>query len=114
MPTFGVGQSSQIAENPLLRVLPDGAGIQDDHVRTLGLLADGVAALGKIPPQLFGVRLVLLAAVGLYIGSGGHAFFLPISGNFITAGELTVQLRLGNYGGFGIHKKLLLRITSQS
>ena len=111
---FGVGQSSQIAEDPLLRVLPDGAGVQNDHVRTLGLLADGVAALGKIPPQLFGVCLVLLAAVGLYIGFGGHAFFLPISGDFITAGELTVQLRLGNHGGFGIHKKLLLRITSQS
>ena len=43
---FGVGQGSQIAENPLLRVLPDGAGVQDDHVRALGLLADGVAALG--------------------------------------------------------------------
>ncbi len=67
---LGVSQRAQIAENPLLGVFPDGAGVHDDHIRALGAADDGVAALGEEAPQLFGIGLVLLAAIGLYIGGG--------------------------------------------
>ena len=104
---LGVGQGAEIAENPLFRVLPDGAGVHNDHIRSLCLTAHGVAALGKIAPELFGVGLVLLTAVGLHIGYGSDVFFLPVGGDFITAGKLDIQLILRNHGGFGIHKRLL-------
>ena len=100
---LGVGQCAQIAENPLLGVFPDGACVHDDHIRALGAADDGIAALGEKAPQLFGIGLVLLAAVGLHIGGGRTAFGLPVGGNFITAGELGVQLGLRNDGGFGVH-----------
>ena len=100
---LGVGQGPQITEYPLLGVLPDGAGVHDDHVRALGAADDGVAALGEEAPQLFGIGLVLLAAIGLHVGGGGASLCLPVGGNFITAGELGVQFGLRNDGGFGVH-----------
>ena len=100
---LGVSQRAQIAEDPLLGVLPDGAGVHDDHIRALGAADNGVATLGEKASQLFGIGLVLLAAVGLHIGGGRTAFGLPVGGNFITAGELGVQLGLRNDGGFGVH-----------
>ena len=102
MAALGMGRP-QVAENPLLGVLPDGAGIHHHHVGPFGALDDGIAALGQVAPQLFGVCLVLLAAIGLHIGGGRTAFGLPVGGNFITAGELGVQLGLRNDGGFGVH-----------
>ena len=39
-----VGQKAQVAEHPLLGVLPHGAGIQDDQVGLLGVLRKGEAA----------------------------------------------------------------------
>ena len=104
---LGVGQGAEVAEDPLLGVLPDGAGVHNHHVRPFGLAADCVAALDKIAPELFGVGFVLLTAVGLHIGHGGDAPVFPIGGDFITAGELRIQRFLGNDGGFGIHRLLL-------
>ena len=89
--------------NPLLGVLPDGAGVHDDHIRALGAADDGVAALGEEAPQLFGIGLVLLAAIGLHVGGGGASLCLPVGGDLITAGELGVQFGLRNDGGFGVH-----------
>ena len=100
---LGVGQCAQIAENPLLGVFPDGAGVHDDHIRTFGTADNGIAALSEEASQLFGIGLVLLAAVGLHVGGGRTAFGLPVGGNLITAGELGVQLGLRNDGGFGVH-----------
>ena len=101
-----MGQGPQVAEDPLLGMLPDGAGIHHDHIGPLCLLADGIAALGQIPPELFGVRLILLAAVGLYIGLGGHPLSCPEGGDFVTESELVFQGFLGNNGGFCIHRVL--------
>ncbi len=103
MAALGVGQRPQVAENPLLGVLPDGAGIHHHHVGPFGALDDGIAALGQVAPQLFGVCLVLLAAIGLHIGRGCPALGLPIGRNFITEGKLRLQLLLVDDGGFCIH-----------
>ena len=103
---LGVGQGPQVAEDPLLGMLPDGAGVHHDHIGPICLLADGIAALGQIPPELFGVRLILLAAVGLYIGLGGHPLSCPEGGDFVTESELVFQGFLGNNGGFCIHRVL--------
>ncbi len=54
---LGVSQRAQIAENPLLGVFPDGAGVHDDHIRAPGAADDGIAALGEEAPQLFGIGL---------------------------------------------------------
>ena len=100
---LGVGQGPQVAENPLLGVFPDGAGVHHHHVGALGALTDGIAALDQIASQLFGVGLVLLAAVGFHIGGGGAPLGLPPGGDFIAIGELGIQLFLRNNGCFGIH-----------
>ena len=49
--------------------------------------------------------VILLAAIGFHIGLGNDVFALPESSNFITIGELLLQLLLGNDGGFRIHKE---------
>ena len=98
-----MSQRAQIAEDPLLGVFPDGAGVHDDHIRALGAADDGVAALGEEAPQLFGIGLVLLAAIGLHVGGGGASLCLPVGGDLITAGELGIQFGLRNNGGFGVH-----------
>jgi len=100
---LGMGQGAQIAEDPLLRMLTDGAGVHDDHIGPLRAGHDGVAALGQIAPELLRVRLILLAAVGFHIGGGNSACLVPERGGFITIQELLPELRLGDHGGFGIH-----------
>ena len=40
-----VGQNAQVAEHPLLGVLPDGAGVEDDEIRLLGILRQRKAHL---------------------------------------------------------------------
>ena len=40
-----VDQRPQVAQHPLLRVLPDGAGVDDDHVGLLLVLGEAVAHL---------------------------------------------------------------------
>ena len=84
MAALGVGQCAQIAEYALLRVFPDGAGVHNHHIGTFGLPDDGIAGLGQIAPEFFGVGFILLAAVGFHIGGGSSALCLPESGNFIT------------------------------
>ena len=63
-----VGQDAQVAEYPLLRVLPDGAGVQDHQVRLLGVLCKGKATVGQHTHQLLAVRYVLLTAEGVHAG----------------------------------------------
>ena len=105
MAALGVGQRPQIAEHPLLGVLPDGAGVHHHHVRPLGGCADGIAALAEVAPELFGVSLVLLAAVGFHIGHGGNAPLRPVGCNLIAAGKLCIQLLLRYNRCFCIHGK---------
>ena len=113
MAALGVGQGAQIAEYTLIRVLPDGAGVHDDHIRTLGLLDDGIPGLGQVTPELFGVGFILLTAIGLHIGGGCYIFRLPVGSDLITIGELVIQLGFRNDSGFGVHGKVLRWIRYQ-
>ena len=92
LPPLGVGEGPHVAQHPQLRVLPDGAGVDDDHIRLSGILGEAVAHLPEHPPDLLAVRLILLAAVGVHQGQGldgplpvppGHlAAELHLPGNF--------------------------------
>ena len=77
---FRVGENAQIAEDPLLRVLPDGAGVQDHQIRLLGVLCKGKAAVGQHTHQLLAVRYVLLTAEGVH---AGHGMGFPGSEHFL-------------------------------
>ncbi len=67
---LGVGQNAQVSEHPLLGVLPDGAGVEDDEIRLLHILRQGEAALGQHPHELLPVGHILLAAEGIHAGPG--------------------------------------------
>ena len=77
---FCVGETAQIAEDPLFRVLTDGAGIQNHQIRLLGVLCKGKAAVGQHPHQLLAVRHVLLTAEGVH---AGHRMGFPGSEHFL-------------------------------
>ena len=65
-----MGQDAQVAEDPLLGVLPDGAGVEDDEIRLLGLVGEGEAALLQHAHELLPVGHILLAAEGVHAGPG--------------------------------------------
>ena len=110
---LGVGQRPKIAEHPLLCVFPDGAGVHHHHIRSLGRVADGVAAFAEQSPDLLGICFILLAAVGLHIGGGNPVFVQPVLADFMTKGKLLLQLLLRNHCGFGIHGKTPFGILTQ-
>ena len=100
---LGMGQLAQGAEDTLLGVLTDGAGVHHHNVCALGAGCHGVAALGQVATELFGIGFVLLAAVGFHVGGGGHIVFMPVSGNFIAVSELSSQFGFGDHSGLGVH-----------
>ena len=63
---LGVGQGAQVAEHPVLRVLPDGAGVQEHQIGLLRVLGEGEAACLQHPHELLSVRHILLAAEGVH------------------------------------------------
>ena len=67
---LGVDQAAQQAVDPVLRVLPDGAGVDDDEIRLAGILRKGEAHVPEHPHDALAVRHVLLAAVGIHHGHG--------------------------------------------
>ena len=71
---FGVGQGTQVAEDPVFGVLPDGAGVQNHQVRLGGLVRQGEAAGLQHTHELLAVGHVLLAAEGVH---AGHRMGLP-------------------------------------
>ena len=84
-------------------MFPDGAGVHDHHIGTLRFLHNAVTAHGQIPAQFFGIRLVLLAAVGFHIGGGGDILLMPVGRDFIAIGKLLLQLRIRNHIGLLAH-----------
>ena len=104
---LGVGQCAQIAENALLRVLPDGAGIEDDHVRALFAGGHAIAAGFQHPTDAFGVGFVLLAAVGIDKGDGRDALGLPVVPDLLANLFLPAQRRRGDNGGLMFQGVLL-------
>ena len=69
---FLVDQGPHVAQHPLLGVLPDGAGIDDDDVGLGLLFGKAVAHLAEEAPDALRVGLVLLAPVGVHKGQGGR------------------------------------------
>ena len=102
---FRMGQDAQVSKHPLLRVLPDGAGVQNHQVRLPGLLGEGEAHLRQHPHELLAVGHVLLAAEGVHarpgVGLPGaeHGPDPPLK--FPLAAE--VRLRHQNLFPFQIH-----------
>ena len=74
----GMHERADIAEHALLGVLADGAGIEDDEVRALRAVRQTVATVLEHAADLLGIRLVLLAAVGLHKGHRRDALRLPV------------------------------------
>ena len=89
---FGVGQDAKVPEDPLLRVFPDGAGVQQGQVRLSRVLRKGKAHGFQHAHDPLSVRHVLLAAEGLHAGpgmgppGGEHGLYLllkaPLAGDF--------------------------------
>ena len=94
MAALGVGQRPQIAEYPLLRVLPDGTGVHHHHVRALRFLADSIAGSHQHSPDPLGIRFVLLAAVGLHIGLRHRAPLHPAPADPVAEPLLRLQFFL--------------------
>ena len=67
---LGVHQRAHVAQSPHLRMLPDGAGVDEDQVGLRLLIGELIPHLGQVAPQPLGVGLVLLTAVGVHKGQG--------------------------------------------
>ena len=65
---FRVGQGAQVAEDPVLGVLPDGAGVQNHQVRLRRVRCEGEAAALQHAHEFLAVGHVLLAAEGIHAG----------------------------------------------
>ena len=108
MPEVGVGQRPHVAKNPLLGVLPDGAGVQQHQVRPLLPVGEGIAHPGQIAPQAFRVGLVLLAAVGVHEGGLLAGPLVQQGVDLVAKGELAVDLR--RVDGQGLSQGWSLRV----
>ena len=58
------------AEHLFLRVLPDGAGVDDDDIRPIGVPGEAAAHLPEHPHQALAVGHILLAPVGVHHSHG--------------------------------------------
>ena len=77
MAALGVDQRAHVAQNPLLGVFPDGAGVDDNDVGPFLAVLHGVAALLQHTADAFGIGFVLLTAVGVHKGRGHNAGRFP-------------------------------------
>ena len=105
VPPLPVDQRPHVAENPLLGVLPDGAGVDDDDPGFLLAGGEAEAHPLQIAPDALGVGFVLLAAVGVHKGQG---LLGPLGGNLgdgLAVVQLDLDLFRGNDGG-AFHKNL--------
>ena len=93
---LGVGQGAQVAEHPVLRVLPDGAGVQEHQIGLLRVLGEGEAACLQHPHELLSVRHILLAAEGVHTGRGVSLPGGEQAADFLLKLPLAVQVRLGD------------------
>ena len=99
---FRVGQGAQVAEHPVLRVLPDGAGVQDHQIRLPGVLGEGEAARGQHPHEPLAVGHVLLAAEGVHAGRGVGLPGGEHGADPLLKLPLAVQIRLGDQYVFAL------------
>ena len=100
MAGFRMRQRTDVAEHAVLRVLADGAGVDDDAVRALLLVHDAVAARLQYPADALGVGFVLLTAVGIDKGPGRDALRKPVFFDFFTDLPLRAKQLRRDLGGF--------------
>ena len=96
-------QSAHVAQHPLLGVLPDGAGVDDDDPGLLLVGGKAEAHLGQIPSDALGVGLVLLAAVGVHKGQGLGRPLGGDGGDFLAEVQLPLHVGGGDGGGGSFH-----------
>lgn len=99
---LGVGQGAQVAEHPVLRVLPDGAGVQEHQIGLLRVLGEGEAACLQHPHELLSVRHILLAAEGVHQRIDGLAPLLMEGRQLAGILPLPLQLRFVQKNCFSI------------
>ena len=110
MPPLRVGQGAHIAKDPLLRVFPHGAGVQQDQVGSLFRVGKGVPHPGQIAPQTLGVGFVLLAAVGVHKGQLLAGAVLQQGMDLVAKGQLAVDLRRRD--GHSLSQSRFLRVSA--
>ena len=66
-----VDQRAHVSQHPLLGMLPDGAGVDDDDIGVLVRVRHLIAHLRQHAPDQLRVRLILLTPIGVHIGGGG-------------------------------------------
>ena len=103
MAVFCVRQRADVSVDAVFGVLSDGAGIDDDAVRALLLVYDGVAAALQHPADALGIRLVLLAAIGIDHRTGRAPLRLPVRADFFTDLLLGAKLLRRDLNGFAFH-----------
>ena len=98
-----MGQGAHVAQHPQLGVLTDGTGVDDDDIRHAGVLGEGVAHLPEHPSNLFAVRLVLLAAVGVHQSQGLHPCLGVVLSQLAADLHLTLNLSRGDQNFLTLH-----------
>ena len=104
IPGFGGFERPHVAEHPVLGVFAHRAGVEDHHIRALGVRRESKPHLGEHALEFFAVAHILLAAIGANKGE-----LLP-SGLFKAAGVLvadTLFIGLLLRKRFACHQSLL-------
>jgi hypothetical protein len=73
-------QITETAEDPLLGVLADRTGVEQNHVRRVGILCGGIAGARQVATDQLRVRQVHLAAVGFDIDARHRDILLEGAG----------------------------------
>ena len=107
VPGLGVDQRADVAVDTGLRVLADGAGVDDDAVRALFGVDDVIAARAEHAADPLGIRLVLLAAIGVDVGPRRPAARGPPGFDLAADRRLSGQLLLRDHNGFAFHVHIL-------
>ena len=101
MAVFRVRQRADIAIHAILRVLADGAGVDNDAVRALLGVHDAVAARFQHAADALRVGLVLLTAVGIDKRARRNPLRVPVFLDFLADLLLCAKLLGRNLCGFG-------------
>lgn len=107
VPGLGVYQRADVAVDAGFRVFADGAGVDNDAVRTLFGVHDLIAACAQHPADALGIRLVLLAAVCIDKGPRRPAARGPKGFDLLADSGFLLQRLLRDHNGFAFHVRFL-------
>ena len=100
MGPLGMDQRPHVAKHPVLGVLSNGAGVDNDDVGGLLVVGKAAAHCRQIAPDMLRIGFVLLPAIGVHIGQrlagpGGPGLLY-----FVAELPLPVDVGGGDAGGF--------------